>query len=129
MEAPSGGYNFYEYDIIEFILATAVTGFLAAKIESQLQIPSPLVSIHTGFWGCGAYGGNRVLMALLQLLAARLAQINKLIFHTTDEPGSQALATAQTILDRDLAIADANLTQIIDKIYSMSFKWGFSDGN
>jgi Poly (ADP-ribose) glycohydrolase (PARG) len=129
IEAPSGGYDFYDYDTIQFILITAVTGFSAAKIESQLQISSPIVSIHTGFWGCGAYGGNRVLMALLQLLAARLARVDKLIFHTTDEPGSQALATAQTILDRDLAIADLNLTQILDKIYAMSFKWGFSDGN
>jgi Poly (ADP-ribose) glycohydrolase (PARG) len=129
MEAPLGGYNFYEYNIIEYILTTAVTGFLAAKVESQLQILSPSVSIHTGFWGCGAYGGNRVLMALLQLLAARLTQVDKLIFHTTDEPGSQALATAQKLLDRDLAVDNSILSEVLDKIYAMAFKWGFGDGN
>ncbi len=129
MEAPSGGYNFYEYHIIEYILATTFTGFSAAKIESQLQSPAPIVIIHTGFWGCGAYGGNRVLMALLQLLAARLAQIDKLIFHTTDDVGSQALATARNILDRDLAIDNASINDILEKIYAMSFKWGIGDGN
>jgi Poly (ADP-ribose) glycohydrolase (PARG) len=129
MEAPSSGYNFYEYDIIEYILTTAVTGFIAAKIESQLEIGSPLVAIHTGFWGCGAYGGNRVLMALLQLLAARLAQIDRLVFHTTDVSGSKALATAQTILDRDLAISEFSIPEILDKIYAMAFKWGVGDGN
>jgi Poly (ADP-ribose) glycohydrolase (PARG) len=128
MEAPSGGYNFYEYDIIEFILTTAVTGFMVAKIESQLEIVSPIVSIHTGFWGCGAYGGNRILMALLQLLAARLAQIDTLVFHTTDATGSQALATAKSILDRELATCD-NITNVLEKIYAKAFKWGVSDGN
>ncbi|PSB57937.1 hypothetical protein C7B77_06640 [Chamaesiphon polymorphus CCALA 037] len=129
MEAPSGGYNFYEYDIIEFILTTAVTGFTAAKIESQLEIASPIVSIHTGFWGCGAYGGNRILMALLQLLAARLAQIDKLVFHTTDDAGAKALATARSIIDRELVIAEASIPQILDKIYAKAFKWGIGDGN
>jgi hypothetical protein len=128
MEAPSGGYNFYEYDVIEYILATAVTGFRAAKIESELEIASPIVSIHTGFWGCGAYGGNRTLMALLQLLAARLAQINKLVFHTTDSTGSQALATARAILDRELADCDS-ITNVLKKIYAKAFKWGVGDGN
>jgi hypothetical protein len=33
---------------------------------------------HTGFWDCGAYGGNRVLMALLQLLANRSIMENLL---------------------------------------------------
>jgi Poly (ADP-ribose) glycohydrolase (PARG) len=128
MEAPSGGYNFYEYDAIEFILTTAVTGFMAAKIESQLEIAAPIVSIHTGFWGCGAYGGNRVLMALLQLLAARLAQIDKLVFHTTDATGSKALATARSILDRELVTCE-NITKILEKVYAKAFKWGISDGN
>jgi hypothetical protein len=129
MEAPSGGYNFYEYDIIEYILTTAVTGFSAAKIESQLEIEDPIVTIHTGFWGCGAYGGNRILMALLQLLATEIAQIDRLIFHTTDDLGSQALAKAMKILDRDLAIEKSPIAEVLDKIYSMAFKWGVGDGN
>jgi Poly (ADP-ribose) glycohydrolase (PARG) len=137
MEAPSGGYNFYEYDTIEYILTTALTGFSAAKVESSLEytersnknVGESIVVIHTGFWGCGAYGGNRVLMALLQLLAARLARIDKLIFHTTDRPGSDALTTAQKILDQDLFIDRPSISDILDKIYSMSFKWGVGDGN
>jgi hypothetical protein len=128
MEAPSGGYNFYEYDIIEFILTTAVTGFIAAKSESRLENVSPLVSIHTGFWGCGAYGGNRILMALLQLVAARLAQIDRLVFHTTDAIGSQALATARSILDLELATCDS-IINVLEIIYEKAFKWGVGDGN
>ena len=97
----------------------------------SLSRTSPILpyDLETGFWGCGAYGGNRVLIALLQLLAARIAQIDRLVFHTTDTTGSQALATAQKIIDRELAIEDSNLTTILEKIDSMSFKWGVGDGN
>jgi hypothetical protein len=131
MEAPSEGdsYSSYEFEAIEYILTTAFTGFSAAKIESQLESPEPIVAIHTGFWGCGAYGGNRVLMALLQLMAARLAQIDKLIFHTNDAIGSEALATAQGILNQDLVGVDVTVPDILDKIYALAFKWGTSDGN
>lgn len=131
MEAPSGGdsYSSYEFEVIEYILTTAFTGFLAAKIESQLENQEPIVIIHTGFWGCGAYGGNRVLMVLLQLIAAHLAQIDKLIFHTNDASGSEALATAQRILHQDLVGVDVTVSDILDKIYALAFKWGISDGN
>ncbi len=131
MEAPAGGYGSYRYDEIEYVLTTAVTGFTAAKIESRLECEAPIVTIHTGFWGCGAYGGNRVLMALLQLLAARLAQIDRLIFHTGDLAGSQALATAHKILERDFATSSfcLEVANLLAKIEAMKFHWGVGDGN
>jgi hypothetical protein len=36
-------------------------------------------------------------------LSDRLSQVNCLVFHTSDAMGSQNLATAQQIVDRDLA--------------------------
>jgi hypothetical protein len=60
------------------------------------------VVVHTGFWGCGAFGGNRVLMALLQAIAAQLASLEVLVFYTFDSGGTQALETALSTL-RDLA--------------------------
>ncbi|MEZ2238588.1 hypothetical protein [Microcoleus sp.] len=132
IEAPAGGRGYYSMAQIEYILQTAFTGFSAARIESQLESPqSPSLIIHTGFWGCGAYGGNRVLMALLQILSARLSQVNCLVFHTSDAMGSQDLATAQQILDLDLVPDDSpvKVSALIEKIHRMEFQWGFSDGN
>jgi Poly (ADP-ribose) glycohydrolase (PARG) len=132
MEAPSGGYGSYTMEEIEYILTTAFTGFLAARIESQLEMAQQAsVLIHTGFWGCGAYGGNRILMALLQLLAARLSQVNCLIFHTDGFAGNQALANAQRILDQCLGSDDleVRVPDLIKEIYRMEFQWGVSDGN
>lgn len=90
------------------------------------------VIIHTGFWGCGAYGGNRILMALLQLLAARLAQVNRLVFHTgVDAKSAQDFATAQHILNENLAPVGSNVevSTLLVKIQALGFQWGISDGN
>lgn len=131
MEAPTGGYDSYSYAEIQYVLTAAFTGFLAARIESQLEVPEPIVMVHTGFWGCGAYGGNRVLMALLQLLAARLAEIDLLVFHTGDSSRSRSLAAAEHILNQELATGNENTTMSdwLRKICNMKFQWGVSDGN
>ncbi|MDY6782817.1 MAG: hypothetical protein SW833_09775 [Cyanobacteriota bacterium] len=132
IEAPVGGYGFYTLEEIRFILTTAFTGFCAARIESNVESAAQAGTvIHTGFWGCGAYGGNRVLMAVLQLLAAHLAQINGLVFHTGSVTESQPVAKAQHILNCDL-IADNSSIELVDlleKIEGMKFEWGVSDGN
>lgn len=132
MEAPAGGYGSYSREDIEYILITAFTGFLAAKIESKLaSTQQPKVVIHTGFWGCGAYGGDRILMSLLQLLAAHLAQVNRLVFHTGNANGADKLITAQKLLEQDLAPVDSQvkISDLITKIEAMGFQWGVSDGN
>lgn len=130
--APSGGYGPYRRNQIVYILTTAVTGFTAVRLESQLVTPTPAtVVIHTGYWGCGAFGGNRVLMALLQLLAARLSQIDRLVFHTSDAAGAADLAKARQLLERNLLpdTTSVPMSDLIDAIVEMKFHWGVSDGN
>ncbi len=80
MVAPPGGRGPYTRDEIEDILATAFIGFSACRVESG----SSEALIHTGNWGTGAFGGDRVLMALLQLVAARMAGLDRLVFHSKD---------------------------------------------
>ena len=132
MEAPAGGYGSYKIQEIEYILITALTGFSAAYLESQsASNQQPRVIIHTGFWGCGAYGGNRILMGILQLLAARLSPVNQLVFHTGDAIGSQTLAKAEQILNRllDSDHLDVQVSTLIEQLYQINFQWGVTDGN
>jgi hypothetical protein len=132
MEAPAGGNGRYTRQEIEYILSTAFTGFTAARIEScQDRAQPPEVVVHTGFWGCGAYGGNRVLMALLQLLAARLAHVSRLVFHTGDAAGSQALLQASRTLQQDLesGTQPRKVSDLIGQIESLGLQWGVGDGN
>jgi hypothetical protein len=46
------------------------------------------VAIHTGDWGCGTFGGNKRVMAYLQLAASYAAGIDHLYYHIVDYPKS-----------------------------------------
>ena len=129
--APPGGYGRYRAQEIESILVTAYTGFRAAVLESQRgQDGAPQVVVHTGYWGCGAFGGNRVLMALLQTLAATLAGLDRLVFHTGDAAERTPLATALGIAHGELDDGGVIPTaELIGRIAAMGFEWGASDGN
>jgi len=131
MSAPPGGYGRYTIDEIERILVTAFTGIRAAIFESARSRGSGTpVMVHTGFWGCGAFGGNRVLMAALQILAARMAALDVLVFHTGDEGGEEALRAAQAVIDEELSDGAGNRTaDVIERIAARGFAWGVSDGN
>jgi len=75
----------------------------------------------------GAYGGNRVLMALLQMLAAWMAGVDVFVAHTFERKFTEAWHEARTLLSAmrpGMATRDA-----IDLIVAQKFEWGFSDGN
>ncbi len=132
MEAPACGVGEYGLEQINDILSTAFTGYSAARIESRrADTQRAQVVVHTGFWGCGAYGGNRVLMALLQLMAACLAEVDRLVFHTHHKTGSDAFEQARGILERDLMPGgrQVDVSLLLRDVQAMGFSWGVSDGN
>lgn len=99
-------------------------------MESERLIAGPARAVvHTGYWGCGAFGGNRVLMAMLQVLAARSAGLQRLAFHTGAPGGDAPLADA---LDRIAALAGGESMATVDVLAAvdgMGFRWGVGDGN
>lgn len=122
--APSGGYGEYEEHEIGGILRTAYTGFSAAR-----QLAGARVAIHTGFWGCGAFGGNRRLMAMLQLVAAQMAEIDLLVFHAFDAAGMRELAGATETLASRFGDGEMPTSDFIAATRDLGFRWGTSDGN
>jgi poly(ADP-ribose)glycohydrolase PARG len=130
MAAPNGGVGTYVGTEIAFILRTAHTAFLAARNESSRVHPNAPVVIHTGWWGCGVFGGNRVLMAALQIVAAGTAGIDVLAFHTGTPPGSVALERGVGIA-RKIAPAQAarSLGDVIARFEGLGLGWGVGDGN
>jgi hypothetical protein len=129
MAAPYPGRGTYDARTIETVLITAYTGFAAAVRESALLGgPDARVAIHAGYWGCGAFGGDRTLMALLQLLAAGTASVNRLVFHTGQPGGEPPLLDAMAI-EAELIPDDTIETRaLIDAIAARRFHWGLSDG-
>jgi hypothetical protein len=129
--APVGGYDRYRREEIELALSTAYSGFRAAVLESRRRAgPTARVIVHSGFWGCGAFGGNRVMMTLLQLLAAEMAGLDRLVLHIGDPSGRVSVEQATAVLRDDLESAGAtDTTELIRRIESLGLAWGHSDGN
>jgi hypothetical protein len=127
MEAPVGSGHYSRQDIA-FILSTALTGFTAARLDSGADAE---VIVHTGYWGCGAYGGNRVLMSLLQIIAAATSGIYRLVFHTVTPDGMKPLIEAQRRHAEEIAPLGPTCASdvVISEVARMGFEWGESDGN
>jgi Poly (ADP-ribose) glycohydrolase (PARG), Macro domain fold len=129
MAAPEPSYGPYDAATIETVLVTAMTGFAAAVAESHRPWGADArTAIHTGFWGCGAFGGNRTVMVALQILAAHLAGLDRLIFHAPETADFEA----GRLLAEDLLPPSGgtrSLANLIGEVVGRKFQWGESDGN
>jgi Poly (ADP-ribose) glycohydrolase (PARG), Macro domain fold len=126
--APYGGHGRYHREEIDLALSTAYSGFRAAVLESERQAgPDALVAIHSGFWGCGAFGGNRVMMTLVQVLAADMAGVTRLALHVGDPSGRTTVKVALALAS-DLATA-SSASELTARMEALGLVWGVSDGN
>jgi hypothetical protein len=126
--APSGGYGDYTIGNMLEVLITAYTGFSCARKESDNLVPeNPKTLIHTGFWGCGAFGGNRILMTILQCIAAELAKVD-LEFWAVNDSGVKVAEEAYNLY-KSIGHAKENVYSILEKLDANKYQWGESDGN
>lgn len=125
---------------INQILGTAFAAFRAIVIEAgeketvvihsgmhdRLLRNSPYIDLFLGFWGCGAYGGNKVLMLLLQMLAASLAGISRLVLHVMglEEPWLMATDYYSALVDE----SGGSVTKFLHLLEGKNLKWGVSNG-
>ena len=130
IQAPEPGSGLYSASDIRQILITAYSGFVAAIEEGKLQPGSNAsTSIHTGFWGCGAYGGNRTLMLLLQMLAAHLAGVHEIVFHLGRASGRRYHDESLALYEQIAAKPNTPVASIVARLEEAGFAWGVSDGN
>ena len=122
--APSHGSGGYAPQQIEWILRTAYTGFLASRHETD---PFGHVScvVHTGYWGCGAFGGDRTLMVALQVLAAATARVDTLVVHTVSPHGR---ADADRGVELARGLFDRPVPDVVEHLMTMDFRWGAGNG-
>lgn len=122
--APSGGSGAYSRDEIVRIARTAFAGFSATRAETEQLRPGARTLVHTGYWGCGAFGGNRTLMTVLQAFAAELAGVD-VVFHASDDV--QTAVTAHEWYQRVKADA-TRVEELLDAVAAAGFEWGVSNG-
>lgn len=113
----------YRRQDIEYHLKTVLTAFLAARRES---VGRELI-IHTGNWGCGAFGNNPVMMAMLQIFAASATGVDELVYKT-DLQLSDA-AKARILVDEFFASDRAKTTAaFLDYVERLGFTYGVGNG-
>jgi hypothetical protein len=69
-------------------------------------------------------------MIVLQILAAKMAAIDKLIFHTVTDNCQQEIRAAETCLNHifDRNQNQLSINEVIKKLITENFQWGLSDG-
>ncbi|HUQ04011.1 MAG TPA: hypothetical protein VM261_16045 [Kofleriaceae bacterium] len=127
--APVGSGR-YAREQIERVVATAYTAFAAAVLESRRRWPDAPVEVRTGFWGCGAFGGNRELMTLLQLLAARMAGVDRVRFYTVTASGLPDFTAGRDALGVAVAAGASGepLGALLERVAALDHEWGVGNG-
>lgn len=119
MSAPEENHGYYTKKTIQMLLKTLLCSFFAIREQSLKR-----VVVHSGNWGCGAFGGNKELMYLSQIYCASVCGINELILHSADE---KVLEMAR--IEYNMIPDNTSFSNIVDHIYKKHYKWGKSDGN
>jgi len=70
-------------------------------------------------------------MAVLQLAAARAADIDRLVYHTFSNEYSNAYREALDLLNQKLIPGGKRIKtqEFLKQIQELGFRWGVSDGN
>lgn len=110
----------YSGDLIERIIRTAFSGFRATVLTSGD------VTIHSGFWGCGAFGNNRQLMTAIQVLAAGAAGVKRLVFWV---PHAGYLSNYDGGLNLAQILADRQTPAVITALEECGFLFGAGNGS
>jgi hypothetical protein len=127
--APAYGVGPYTLEQVWAVLSGCAAGFRACEQEAA-AIGARAV-INTGFWGCGAFGGNRVVMVALQILAACAAGVGALRLFSMDAGGLPAVAAAQSLVHEvmDPRRDEVSAAEVAERIVARRLAWGESDGN
>jgi len=126
MAALKPSFGNYTLEQIKYLFLTAYTSFNATHVESKLNCPDRPITIHTGNWGCGAFGGSYALAALVQILAARAAKIDNLVYHTYNSTGQKGFDQGCTLAPEVQGIVTVGF--LLEDLFSRQFRWGVSNG-
>ena len=119
MAAPCGGKGNYSQSELIRLMETVLVAFGAAVKTANLERYTKTI-IHTGNWGCGAFGNNKELIYLSQIIAASLVGVDTLIFHGAD---SDILEEAK---NKFHIFQEKNLILFLE---NQNYRWENSDGN
>jgi hypothetical protein len=123
MSAPPCGHGEYSQLEIEHIVKAVLCAFEEAVNMTKTIGQDSFVTIHTGNWGCGAFGGKKECMYLSQLIGAKLTGVDEIVFHTIDE------VILQNAIRKFSEISDMTYEFAVAFLCSQKYFWEITDGN
>jgi len=81
--------------------------------------------MHSGFWGCGAFGNNRQLMTAIQILAAGAAEVKRLVFWV---PHDGYLSHYHAGLSLAHALGNRKTPEVVKALEEQGFLFGAGNG-
>ncbi|MGD0020056.1 MAG: hypothetical protein ABSD62_12440 [Candidatus Limnocylindrales bacterium] len=86
------------------------------------------VVVHSGFWGAGAFGGNAAFMTAIQVLAALMAGLERLVYYAGNPSRLPSLEQGLDAV-RHLPPESMSPDELAERLEAMGFRWRSSDGN
>ncbi len=120
----NGFSGFYTPSQIGWLMTNLYGAFYNAK-----RISNTNIAVQTGFWGCGAFGGNKTLMVAIQVIVAYIANISSITFYTLEDSKNLFAKEGIKIASDLVKKYDGNTIDIINSLVEMKFLWGKSDMN
>jgi hypothetical protein len=122
------GVGKYSVSDIATTFVTAYAGFAAAVNAAALVVPMKKVVIHTGNWGCGAFGNDVELMTILQITAARLVGgVKKMHYHSVSAASAAKVLNAQGWVKYNMQ-DKAPVAQYLRALHARGIEWGEGNG-
>lgn len=121
----------YTKDQIQVYIYTATLAFSMCRwhCNENAGQEGKRVIIHTGNWGCGAFGNNLELMSMVQYAAALLAGVSDIVFHTFDSHSEKvtnhAIQRFRALIEEH---GEMTMDQVVDVLVSQNLTWGESNG-
>ena len=118
----------YQRKHVEQLFETAFAGFSLAKQEATLY--GKTCTIDTGNWGCGAFGNNHELIALIQIAAADLAGVDALVHNGVSRKETEYANTARAKYLEIIAQMSEPKTveKLIDAVCNRNYLYGIGNG-
>eukprot|EP00756_Hemistasia_phaeocysticola_P046868 Hpha_TRINITY_DN2070_c0_g2::TRINITY_DN2070_c0_g2_i1::g.82893::m.82893 len=122
MAAIGHGRGEYTEAQVRRLLSTAYTAFVGAAAMSE----GKRCVVHSGNWGCGAFGNSVTVISAVQCLAAKLAGV-ELVYHYMGPPNDKGWASGSERVVTT-AMPGTPTDKAVSAIIGMRKKWGLSNG-
>jgi hypothetical protein len=99
--------------------------FYNASQSIKVTCPGKKIVLHTGNWGCGAFGNDPKTVYILQMAAARFAGIDELQIHPLSHQNE--LQAARQLLDQiEQRFPQMTVDQFIDHLQTHAAEYGLT---